>query len=61
VDLNIPMNVMEYWSKPALSRLLDDPQLVRANAKMPALHFSSQQVDDILVYLMDMRGRKMMK
>jgi cytochrome c2 len=61
VDLNIPMNVTEYWSRSALRRLLDDPQLVRANAKMPALHFSSQQVDDILAYLVDMRGRKMMK
>jgi len=61
VDLNIPMNVTEYWSKPVLRRLLDDPQLVRVNAKMPALHFSSQQVDDILAYLVDMRARKMMK
>lgn len=59
VDLNIPMNVTEYWKNPVLRRLLYDPLLVRANAKMPALHLPPSDVDDVIAYLQDMQGRKM--
>jgi mono/diheme cytochrome c family protein len=59
IDLNIPMNVTEYWKKTALKQLLIDPSLVRANTKMPPLHLTPAQVDEVIAYLQDMRDRKM--
>ncbi len=59
VDLNVPMNVTEYWREPALKRLLWDPAAIRANTKMPALHLSEADVQKVIAYLKDMRARKM--
>jgi mono/diheme cytochrome c family protein len=59
VDLNYPVNVTEYWREPFIKKLIREPQSVRANAKMPAfLQLSEREIELLLVYLADMRGRK---
>jgi mono/diheme cytochrome c family protein len=59
VDLNVPMNVTEYWKEPILRKLLVNAPSVRANSKMPAFpHLSNSDVDALVHYLRDMRLRK---
>jgi mono/diheme cytochrome c family protein len=59
VDLNVPMNVTEYWKEPILRKLFVNAPSVRANSKMPAFpHLSNSDVDALIHYLRDMRLRK---
>jgi mono/diheme cytochrome c family protein len=59
VDLNVPLNVTEYWKEPVLRKLVVNALSVRANAKMPAFpNLTAADVDAILSYLRDMRSRK---
>jgi mono/diheme cytochrome c family protein len=59
VDLNVPLNVTEYWNLPVLRQLIVNAPSVRANAKMPAFpNLTPADVDAILAYLRDMRSRK---
>lgn len=36
-ELNVPMNVTEYWNAAALAEFIDDPRQVRAGSPMPKL------------------------
>jgi mono/diheme cytochrome c family protein len=61
VDLNIPMNVTEYWKESVLRRLITNAPSVRANAKMPAFPtLTDPDVDALVDYLRDMRSRKLL-
>ena len=60
VDLNVPMNVTEYWREPFLRKLIVNASSVRAGAKMPSFpNLTDSDVDEILSYLREMRSRKM--
>ena len=60
VDLNVPLNVTEYWKEPPLRRLIHNASSVRANAKMPAFpNLTRADVDAIVAYLREMRGQKL--
>jgi mono/diheme cytochrome c family protein len=59
VDLNVPMNVTEYWKEPILRKVVVNAPSIRANAKMPAFpQLTDSDVDAIVHYLKDMRARK---
>lgn len=55
VDLNRPYSVTEYFQKPYLSKLIDNPTSVRGRATMPALVAGlpnrKQAIADIIAYL----------
>lgn len=55
VDLNSPYSVTEYFQRPYLIRLIDNPQKLRGRATMPGLDRSlpgrSQAILDIVAYL----------
>jgi mono/diheme cytochrome c family protein len=62
-DLNVPMNVTQYWKPGSIRALVRDPQSVRhwPQGNMPA--FSREQLSDedlnrLLEYLQHMAGRK---
>jgi mono/diheme cytochrome c family protein len=62
-DLNVPMNVTQYWKPQAIAAQVRDPQSVRywPEGKMPA--FSTEQLSEedlkrLLEYLSHMAGRK---
>jgi cytochrome c1 len=58
-DLNVPMNVTEYWKEPILRKVVVNAPSIRANAKMPAFpHLTDSDVDALVHYLRDMRSRK---
>jgi mono/diheme cytochrome c family protein len=59
VDLNVPMNVTEYWKEPMLRKVIVNAPAIRANAKMPAFpQLTDSDVDVIVNYLKDMKSRK---
>jgi mono/diheme cytochrome c family protein len=59
VDLNVPMNVTEYWKEPVLKRLIANPPSVRRNAKMPSFPLlTEEQIQNLVDYLRSMRHRK---
>jgi mono/diheme cytochrome c family protein len=59
VDLNYPLNVSEYWRKEYIKKLIREPQSVRSNARMPAFpQLSSAEIDLLVIYLSDMKSRK---
>lgn len=55
VDLNSPYSVTEYFQKPYLYKLIDNPQKLRNRATMPGLDRSlpnrKQAIQDIIAYL----------
>jgi mono/diheme cytochrome c family protein len=58
-ELNVPMNVTEYWRPAALRKLLADPLSVRAGSKMPGFgHLGEPALDDLVAYLRYMKGQK---
>lgn len=58
-ELNVPLNVTEYWRPAPLRQLLLDPLAVRAGAKMPGFaHLGEPAIDDILAYLRYMKRHK---
>jgi mono/diheme cytochrome c family protein len=58
-ELNVPLNVTEYWNAETLKKLIQDPALVRASSKMPAsTQLHGADVDAIVAYLTFMKGNK---
>jgi len=58
-ELNVPLNVTEYWNAETLKKLIHDPALVRASSKMPAsTQLNGADVDAIVAYLTFMKGNK---
>jgi len=61
-ELNYPVSVTEYWQSKWLNRFIADPQSVRANSKMIALHGDVENrkelIVDIIEYLKAMTKRK---
>lgn len=62
-DLNVPLNVTEYWTEPILRQFIRDPQSVRSwsQGKMPSFDektLSSTQLDQLLAYVRHMAQRK---
>ncbi|MCB9540196.1 MAG: c-type cytochrome [Myxococcales bacterium] len=58
-DLNVPLNVTEYWRPAPLRQLLADPLSVRAGAKMPGFaHLGDATLDDVVAYLAYMKNHK---
>jgi mono/diheme cytochrome c family protein len=60
-ELNIPVNVTEYWNPAALRQFVVDPRSIRAEAKMPKIaDLTPQDVDRVIAYLDDMKFRKLL-
>jgi cytochrome c2 len=58
-ELNIPMNVTEYWKNDHLERFITNPKLYRYNSKMPTLSdMKSNEVASIIEYLAYMSENK---
>jgi hypothetical protein len=62
-DLNVPMNVTQYWRRDALTVLVRDPQKVRywPEGTMPSFPIEQLSEEDLkllLEYLTHMAGRK---
>ncbi|HUK36942.1 MAG TPA: cytochrome c [Vicinamibacterales bacterium] len=58
-ELNVPINVTEYWEPKTLRILIRNPALVRASSKMPAFpQLGDGDVDALVAYLTFMKGQK---
>jgi mono/diheme cytochrome c family protein len=59
-ELNVPMNVTEYWKPEMLPRYIRDAPSFHARSKMPSFRnaLSDRDVDDILAYLHFMAAQK---
>lgn len=62
-DLNVPLNVTEYWTEPMLRQFIRDPQSVRSwsQGKMPPFDektLTPTQLDQLLAYFQHMVQRK---
>lgn len=61
-ELNIPMNITEYWKIEQLKRFIIAPSLFRENSKMPQLdNFNKEQIDLLIKYLQFMSNQKFNK
>lgn len=62
-ELNVPMNVTEYWQPAPLRRWILDPPSVRNRAAMPVvapeLADREHMVEQVIAYLTAMAGRKL--
>ena len=62
-ELNVPVNVTEYWQAEWLPRFIADPQSIRHNSKMIGFQSGSSdksaEIDDIIAYLRAMKDRKL--
>ena len=63
-ELNVPVNVTEYWQAEWLPRFIADPQSIRHNSKMIGFQSGSAnksaEIDDIIAYLRAMKDRKLL-
>ncbi len=58
-ELNIPMNITEYWKIEQLKRFIKAPSLFRENSKMPQLdNLNNEQLDLLIKYLQFMSNQK---
>lgn len=58
-ELNVPLNVTEYWSRDRLVQLIENPASLRWNSKMPSFSWMPQgDREAILRYLETMRESK---
>ena len=62
-ELNVPVNVTEYWQNDWLPKFIADPQSIRHNSKMVGYQSASPEksaeIDDIVAYLRAMKERKL--
>lgn len=62
-ELNVPVNVTEYWQNDWLPKFIADPQSIRHNSKMVGYQSASPEksaeIDDIVDYLRAMKERKL--
>lgn len=62
-ELNVPVNVTEYWQNDWLPKFIADPQSIRHNSKMVGYQTASPEksaeIDDIVAYLRAMKERKL--
>jgi cytochrome c2 len=57
-ELNVPLNVTEYWKPKELIAFISNPQSVRATSKMPKLGISSEDAFAVSKYLEAMAKQK---
>lgn len=61
-ELNVPVNVTEYWKEKWLARFIADPQSVRANSKMISFYRDvenrQENIESIIAYLKVMKDKK---
>jgi cytochrome c2 len=57
-ELNVPLNVTEYWKPKELIAFISNPQGVRATSKMPKLGISSEEALAVSKYLEAMAKQK---
>jgi mono/diheme cytochrome c family protein len=58
-ELNVPMNVTEYWSEPMLYQVINDPTSVRAGSRMPGYaHLPKADIESIVGYIRFMKNKK---
>jgi mono/diheme cytochrome c family protein len=51
-ELNIPKNILEYWTRSNLIEFIKNSESFRARSKMPSFpNLSSSQIEDVLSYL----------
>jgi cytochrome c2 len=60
-ELNVPLNVTEYWKPKELIAFISNPQSVRATSKMPKLGISSEDALAVSQYLEGMVKQKVCK
>lgn len=59
VDLNVPLNVFEYWQADKLAVMVANPTAIRANAKMPPFEQIGQEnIRAVLAYIEYMKEHK---
>lgn len=59
IDLNVPLNVFEYWQADKLLAMIANPASFRRNAKMPSFaNLGQERISDILLYVRHMKSRK---
>ena len=58
-ELNVPMNITEYWSIEHVRGLIRNPKTYRARTRMPAHEFFSEaELDALLEYIEGMKKQK---
>jgi mono/diheme cytochrome c family protein len=57
-ELNVPRNVLEYWSESNVRLLIRNASSFRAQSKMPAFDIPNSEVDALVTYLNAMKKRK---
>src|SRR5215210_1051519 len=58
-ELNIPKNIMEYWTEKDIVNFIKDPASYRYNSRMPAItNVSDKEFTQILKYLNYMKNNK---
>jgi cytochrome c1 len=60
-ELNVPLNVTEYWKPKELIAFISNPQSVQATSKMPKLGISSEDAFAVSQYLEAMATQKVCK
>ena len=57
-ELNVPLNVTEYWKPKELLAFITNPKSVRATSKMPRLGISTEEALALSVYLEAIASQK---
>jgi cytochrome c2 len=60
-ELNVPLNVTEYWKPKELQQFISDPKSVRATSKMPKLGIPPEEVLLVDKYLEEIAKQKVCK
>ena len=61
VDLNVPLNVFEYWRPSTLHRFVQHPERYRLHSKMPSFtQLDDEQISQILGYIQSMKTHKVL-
>jgi mono/diheme cytochrome c family protein len=59
MDLNVPLNVFEYWQADKLQAFVADPEQFRRNGRMPSFdHLGPTAISDMLKYVEHMKQYK---
>lgn len=61
IDLNVPLNIFEYWQPAKLPLFITSPQNFRKNVNMPAFDYlEKQEIVELLEYIRHMRQHKIL-
>jgi mono/diheme cytochrome c family protein len=59
-ELNVPMNITEYWEDLMLRKVITEPTAVRAGSRMPSFsHLSGEDLTALIEYLSYMKDKKL--